>query len=227
MFRPLEELIHAHFVRTWPIATRENQHPASKDPSASVSDELRLRVTSRTDQVINLPDLFDKLPPGLGWHMPACACPHADRRRIVIRYAQYGEIHAVLTCPAPPWPVLSSLAMRFPCINAEPAVAPVHELLDKIISYLALAFQHGQNPGAENFLKMLHLALGKHIKGPTGSEKAVSDYGVKKCPMILYNKSFTKSHCDIAKMCSIFLEKNNRRFQENKDETYGLTNGIH
>ncbi len=25
MFRPLEELIHAYFVRTWPIATCENQ----------------------------------------------------------------------------------------------------------------------------------------------------------------------------------------------------------
>ena len=90
MFRPPEELIHAYFARTWPIATCENQmdvingelipilrmgasrlpvlvrtqtghqiphrlpahdpvmafcietpHPASKDPSASVSDELR------------------------------------------------------------------------------------------------------------------------------------------------------------------------------------------
>ena len=25
MFRPLEELIHAYFARTWPIATCENQ----------------------------------------------------------------------------------------------------------------------------------------------------------------------------------------------------------
>ena len=41
MFRPLEELIHAYFARIWPIATCENQHPAFKDPSASVSDELR------------------------------------------------------------------------------------------------------------------------------------------------------------------------------------------
>jgi len=41
MFWPLEELIHAYFARTWPIATCENQHPASKDPSASVSDKLR------------------------------------------------------------------------------------------------------------------------------------------------------------------------------------------
>jgi hypothetical protein len=81
MFRPLEELIHAYFARTWPIATCEmililrmgasrlpvrvrtqtghqtpnrlsahdpvlafcieTPHPASKDPGASVSDELR------------------------------------------------------------------------------------------------------------------------------------------------------------------------------------------
>jgi hypothetical protein len=66
-----------------------------------------------------------------------------------------------------------------PCINAEPAVVPVHELMDEIISYPALAFQHGQNPGPENFLKLPHLALGKYIKSPVFSEKAVSDYGMK------------------------------------------------
>jgi len=59
-------------------------------------------------------------------------------------------------------------------------VAPVHELLDEIINYPALAFQHGQDAGPENFLKLLHLAPGKHIKGPAFSEKAVSDYGMKK-----------------------------------------------
>jgi hypothetical protein len=42
-----------------------------------------------------------------------------------------------------------------PYVNTEPAVAPVHELLDEIVSF---------------------------------SEKAVSDYDMKKCPMILYNR---------------------------------------
>jgi hypothetical protein len=56
-------------------------------------------------------------------------------------------------------------------------VVPVHELLDEIINYLAIAFQYGQNPGPENLLKLLHLALGKH--SPIFSEKAVSDYGMK------------------------------------------------
>ena len=65
------------------------------------------------------------------------------------------------------------------CIHAEPAVVPVHELLDEIISYPALAFQHGENPGPENFFKLLHLSLGKHIKGPIFTEKAVSDYCMK------------------------------------------------
>ena len=50
------------------------------------ADNLHLRAASRTNQRINLPDLFDKLPPCFGWHM----------RRIVIRYVQYGEIHVVL-----------------------------------------------------------------------------------------------------------------------------------
>ncbi len=36
------------------------------------------------------------------------------------------------------------------CVNAEPAVVPVHELLDEIVSYPALAFQHSQNPGPED-----------------------------------------------------------------------------
>ena len=45
-----------------------------------------------------------------------------------------------------------------PCIHAEPAVVPVHELLNKTIGYLALAFQHGQNPGPKDLLKLLHLA---------------------------------------------------------------------
>ena len=58
-------------------------------------------------------------------------------------------------------------------------MASVHELLDKIISYLALAFQHGQDTGPENLLKLLYLAPGKHIKGPAPSEKAISDYGMK------------------------------------------------
>ena len=66
-----------------------------------------------------------------------------------------------------------------PCVHAEPAVVPVHELLDEIISYLALAFQHGENSGPENFFKLLHVAPWKHIKGPVFSEKAVSDYGMK------------------------------------------------
>jgi hypothetical protein len=61
------------------------------------------------------------------------------------------------------------------CINTEPTVAPVHELLDEIIGYLALAFQHGENSGPENFFKLLHVAPWKHIKGPVFSEKAVSD----------------------------------------------------
>jgi hypothetical protein len=52
------------------------------------------------------------------------------------------------------------------CINTEPAVALVHELLDEIVSYLALAFQHGQDPGPEDLLKLLYLVPGKHIKGP-------------------------------------------------------------
>jgi len=94
-------------------------------------------------------------------------------------------------------------------------VVPVHELLDEIINYPALVFQHGRNPGPENFLKLL-VGFGEHIKGPAFSEKAVIDYGMKKCPMILYDKSFTKSHCDIAKMCAIFLEKNNRRFKKQR-----------
>ena len=38
-------------------------------------------------------------------------------------------------------------------------------------NYLALAFQYGQNPGP--------VALGKHIKGPIATEKAISDYGMK------------------------------------------------
>ena len=58
-------------------------------------------------------------------------------------------------------------------------MVPVHELLNKTIGYPALAFQHGQNPGPKDLLKLLHLAPWKHIKGPTLSEKAVSDYGMK------------------------------------------------
>jgi hypothetical protein len=58
-------------------------------------------------------------------------------------------------------------------------MAPVHELLDEIINYLALAFQHGQDPGPEDLLKLLHAAPGKHIKGPVFSEKAVDDYDMK------------------------------------------------
>jgi hypothetical protein len=58
-------------------------------------------------------------------------------------------------------------------------VAPVHELLDEIIGYLAFAFQHGQDTGPENLLKLLYLAPGKHIKGPALSEKAISNYGMK------------------------------------------------
>jgi len=49
---------------------------------------------------------------------------------------------------------------------------PVHELLDKIINYPALAFQHGQNPGPEDLLKLL-VGFGEHIKGPTGSKETV------------------------------------------------------
>jgi hypothetical protein len=56
-------------------------------------------------------------------------------------------------------------------------VASVHELADEIIGYLALAFQHSQDTGAEDLLKLLYLAHGKHR--PTLSEKAVSDYGMK------------------------------------------------
>ena len=56
---------------------------------------------------------------------------------------------------------------------------PDYELLDKIISYFALAFQHGQDTGPENLLKLLHVAPWKHIEGPVFSEKAVSDYGMK------------------------------------------------
>jgi hypothetical protein len=58
-------------------------------------------------------------------------------------------------------------------------VAPVHELLDEIIGYLALAFQHGQDTGSEDLLKLLYLAPGKHIKVPALSEKAISAYGMK------------------------------------------------
>jgi len=58
-------------------------------------------------------------------------------------------------------------------------VASVHELADEIISYLALAFQHGQNPGPENFLKLLHVGFGEHIKGPTGSKETVCCNGMK------------------------------------------------
>ena len=51
----------------------------------------------------------------------------------------------------------------------------VYELLDEIINYLVLAFQHGKNPGPENLLKLLYFALGKHIKGPPiFTKKAVS-----------------------------------------------------
>ncbi len=50
------------------------------------ADDPHLRAASWAGQGINLPNLFDKLSPGLGW------CP----RRLVIRYVQYGEIHAVL-----------------------------------------------------------------------------------------------------------------------------------
>jgi hypothetical protein len=64
------------------------------------------------------------------------------------------------------------------CVNAEPAVVPVHELLDEIINYPALAFQHGQNPGPEDLLKLL-VGFGKHIKYPTESKKAISYYGMK------------------------------------------------
>jgi hypothetical protein len=39
-------------------------------------------------------------------------------------------------------------------------VAPVHELLDEIINYPVLVFQHGQNPRPENLLLAIHL-LGK------------------------------------------------------------------
>jgi hypothetical protein len=56
-------------------------------------------------------------------------------------------------------------------------VVPVHELLDEIINYLALAFQHGQNPGPENLLKLFHVGFGEH--SPVFSEKAISDYGMK------------------------------------------------
>jgi hypothetical protein len=63
------------------------------------------------------------------------------------------------------------------CINTEPAVVPVHELADEIIDYFALAFQHGQDTGAEDLLKLLYLAPGKHR--PALSEKAISDYGMK------------------------------------------------
>ena len=58
-------------------------------------------------------------------------------------------------------------------------MAPVHELADEIIGYLALAFQHSQDTGPEDLLKLLYLAPGKHIKSPVFSEKAVSDYGMK------------------------------------------------
>ena len=96
----------------------ETPHPASKDPSASVSDELRQDPGS-----VNLPNLFDKLPPCLGWHM----------RRIVIRYVQYGEIHAVLfsgrLISRPQRPLLPPLSHErgnigcppFPCSNSAPS----------------------------------------------------------------------------------------------------------
>jgi hypothetical protein len=65
------------------------------------------------------------------------------------------------------------------CINTESAVAPVHELADEIIGYLALAFQHGQDTGPEDLLKLFHVGFGEHIKGPVFSEKAINDYGMK------------------------------------------------
>jgi hypothetical protein len=57
-------------------------------------------------------------------------------------------------------------------------VVPVHELLDEIINYPALAFQHGQDTGPEDLLKLL-VGFGEHIKDPTGSKETVCRNCVK------------------------------------------------
>jgi hypothetical protein len=37
-------------------------------------------------------------------------------------------------------------------MDAEAAVAPVHELFDELVVYLALTLQHGQDLGAEDLI---------------------------------------------------------------------------
>lgn len=62
------------------------KYPANHIRVLDQADDPHLRTALRAGQWIDLPDLFDKLPSGSGWYPP----------RLVIRYVQYGEIHAVL-----------------------------------------------------------------------------------------------------------------------------------
>ena len=97
-----------------------------------------------------------------GGQPPACACPRADRSSnssylSADRQVGKGVAHDILCQHLLTGLVISGDAV--PRINAEPAVVPVQELLDEIISYLAFAFQHVQNPGPENFLKLFHVGF--------------------------------------------------------------------
>jgi len=87
--------LQAHDPWLWLFASRSRILPpkpkALKYPTNHIrvldqSDDQHLRAASWADQRINLPNLFDKLPPGL----VLCL------RRLVIRYVQYGEISAIL-----------------------------------------------------------------------------------------------------------------------------------
>lgn len=80
-------------------------------------------------------------------------------------------------------------------LKNEPAMAQVHELLDEIINYPDLAFQHGQDTGPENLLKLLYVAPWKYIKGSVFSEKAVSDYGMKMRMKPGVKKDFATEDC--------------------------------
>jgi hypothetical protein len=64
-------------------------------------------------------------------------------------------------------------------MNAETAVMPGHELLDKTTVYLALSFQHGQDLGPENLFQFLKLYLGEVMGGPVRSKGPIGDNGMK------------------------------------------------
>jgi hypothetical protein len=81
MFRPLKELIHAYFARTWPIAARENQPDVINGGLIPIlrmgASRLPVRVRTRTGHQC----LRSTSPPGRSWAFVASISSNSDTKR--------------------------------------------------------------------------------------------------------------------------------------------------